>query len=80
MSSRGYSREVIADICDVGRDTVSGWLDRFEHQGVEGLRDGPKSGRPGKLTREAQEVIDQALQHPTPNLKPVLLERLKKGA
>jgi transposase len=80
LSSRGYCREVIADICGASRDTVSLWLERFEHQGMEGLRDVPKPGRPPKLTRQAQEMIAQTLHHPTPRLKPLLLERLKKGA
>ena len=79
LSSRNYGREVIADISGVSRDTVSLWLDRFERDGVSGLRDAAKSGRPPKMTKEAQQILREALQNPIPGLKPLLLERLKKG-
>ena len=85
LSSRNYGREVIADISGVSRHTVSLWLDRFERDGVSGLRDAPKSdrppksGRPPKMTKEAQQILREALQNPIPGLKPLLLERLKKG-
>ena len=79
LSSRGYSREVIADICGVQRDTVSDWLNRFARYRLAGLRDAPKSGRPSHLSTEAKEMIVEALQNSTPQLKPFLLDRLPKG-
>ena len=79
LSSRNYGREVISDISGVSRDTMSLWLDRFERDGVDGLRDAPKSGRPSKMTAEAEQLLREALQSPVPGLKPLLLERLKKG-
>ena len=79
LSARGYGREVIADIVCASVDTVSTWLKRFESGGAPGLCDLPKSGRPPKLDAQALLVVATALESPTPALKPLLLERLKKG-
>lgn len=80
LSSRGYTVNQLAGIFHVDRDTVSLWLDRYEKHGIAGLHDAPKSGRPPKVNLGAQDIIRQALEHPRPDLKPHLLERLKKGA
>lgn len=79
LSAKGYKLDQLAMIFEVDRDTVSHWLDRFEQHGLSGLCDAPKSGRPSKLTAESHRLIQQALQTPTLNLKPLLLQRLKKG-
>jgi transposase len=63
----------------VQRDTVSEWIDRFTNLGISGLRDAPKSGRPRKLSSADQDLITQKLQSPTPQMKPLLQEELKKG-
>lgn len=46
LSAKGYSLNEIADIVDVDRDTVSIWLSRFEKEGIAGLDDRERSGRP----------------------------------
>ena len=38
----------VSEMFSVGREAVSTWLNRYESQGMEGLRDLPKSGRPVK--------------------------------
>jgi len=80
LSAKGYRLDQLSDIFEADRDTISGWLDDWQEQGVAGLSDAPKPGRPGKLNPTAHSLIVQALQTPTPNLKPLLQERLKKGA
>ena len=80
LSSQGFDRDTLATIFFTDRNTISDWLTRFEQGGVAALRDAPKSGRPSKLTVPAQSIVRQALQDPTPDFKPQLLERLKKGA
>ena len=49
LSERGFSIYEIARIYQVDRDTISGWLDRWQETGLEGLTDKPRSGRPPKL-------------------------------
>lgn len=49
LSHKGYTIKDLADIFDVDRDTVAIWFDRYESQGIEGLKDQLSSGRPSKL-------------------------------
>jgi transposase len=80
LSAKGYRLNQLADIFEADRDTISRWLDDWHEQSLAGLCDAPKAGRPRLLNDTAQDVIAQTLQTPTPKLKPLLQERLKKGA
>ena len=48
LSARGFSVPQIAAIHECGEDVVRTWLHRYEQQGVAGLEDEPRSGRPPK--------------------------------
>ena len=54
LNARGYSIVQLQCIFEVGRDTVSGWLDRWEFDGIVGLSDEARSGRPPIFTLEEQ--------------------------
>ena len=65
LSERRYSLEQIADIYQVDRDRVSQWLEWWEAEQVAGLDDGPRSGRPPKLTEsERQQALKIVLHEP----------------
>lgn len=65
LSERRYSLEQIADIYQVDRDRVSQWLEWWEAEHLAGLDDGPRSGRPPKLTEaERQEALKITVQEP----------------
>jgi transposase len=64
LSVRGYSVPQIAAIHDCGCDVVRTWLHRYEHQGVAGLEDAPRSGRPPKDPLAGRVVDTQAAQSP----------------
>ena len=49
MSHKGFKIAQIADCYEVDRDTVTGWFNRWEHDGIDGLSDLPRSGRPSSL-------------------------------
>ncbi len=49
LSHKGYTINDLADIFDVDRDTITNWFDRYEAQGISGLKDLPRSGRTPKL-------------------------------
>jgi transposase len=66
LSSRGYTVPQIATIFECDEETVRDWIERFETEGVPGLRDRPRSGRPRKADTVARETIrHQMEQGPT---------------
>src|SRR5712691_10962433 len=60
LSAAGTPIQTIAKTSQVHRVTVSAWLKKWEHYGVQSLHDHPRSGRPSKLTPD-----EQALAHTT---------------
>lgn len=80
LNARGMSLDQLAFVFECGRDTVSGWRDDWQGGGITALSDAPKSGRPVSLDETAQRQVLQAVATPTPNLKAVVLDELKKGA
>jgi transposase len=79
LNARGVTLDELAFIFECDRDTVSGWLDLWQAGGQPALADTPKSGRPVKLDAKAQALVLQAVESPTPNLKAVLMDKLKRG-
>lgn len=56
LSHKGYSINDLADIFDVDRDTISSWFDKYESQGITGLQDQDRSGRPPKLDEDQKKL------------------------
>jgi transposase len=52
LSKKGYCINEIADILDVDRDSISIWFTRFEEEGVAGLEERERTGRPAIYTDE----------------------------
>ncbi len=46
LSHKGYKIDDLALIFEADRDTISSWLKRWEEEGLGGLSDAPRSGRP----------------------------------
>jgi transposase len=81
LSSDGFSVDDIAQIFGVDRDTVSGWIDKWEQFGLEGLKDKPRPGNPGILTQsEKQQVIELCKETPRsiPNIIATLFDKTGK--
>lgn len=57
LSHRKMGIGVIAAFYNVSRDTVSGWIDRWEQEGLQGLRDRPRSGAPRMITEADRALI-----------------------
>jgi transposase len=55
LFARGYPIAQIAALYQVDEETVTSWLKRFHAEGVGGLSDRPRSGRP-RLARAAAEA------------------------
>ncbi len=65
LSAQGSTREEIAQICRVHRDTVSFWLDAWNEFGFKGLEDNARSGRPKILSAaEEEKVFEIAMRNP----------------
>jgi len=64
LSGRGYSVPRIAAIHGCGEDVVRTWLGRYRAEGVAGLEDRPRSGRPPKAPLAGPIVDAQAQQSP----------------
>jgi len=62
MSDQGYPVPFIAVIHSCGLDVVRTWLHRYEREGVKGLDDEPRSGRPRK-DRLGPEIVDAQAQN-----------------
>lgn len=58
LSDQGYSPSEIGGFLGYSEATVRDWLKRYLKHGVEGLYDAPRSGRPPKMTEEAQEQLE----------------------
>lgn len=61
----GETVEAIAVRLHLARNTVYLWLHRFERQGLTGLQDQPRGGRPPTYSREqVGEIVAAALTDP----------------
>ena len=83
LSSRGYRLTAIAALLEVHRETVSGWLDFWETQGLRGLYDLPRAGRPPVFTSQEAEQVRAEIEQSPRQLRQVqarLQERLGKTA
>ncbi len=57
LSDKGFTMSEIATIYSTDARTVSGWIERWEREGVAGLYDSPREGRPSILTPEQQQQV-----------------------
>lgn len=63
-AARGYSVPQIAEVHDCGQDVVRLWLHRYKEEGVRGLEDTPRPGRPRTHALTGHSVETQASQSP----------------
>lgn len=65
-AARGETTTGIAADLGVTPVTVSKWRTRFAREGLRGLQDAPRSGKPPKYTVETERRILQKLDEPPP--------------
>ncbi|WP_193158009.1 helix-turn-helix domain-containing protein, partial [Vibrio navarrensis] len=53
----GHSRTQIAKFLMVSRTSVNKWVQTFLQEGLEGLKEKPRTGRPPFLTPEQKERL-----------------------
>ncbi len=72
LSAEGYTIEIIADIFQVTRDTVSSWTDRWVQSGINGLSDMPSGGRPPLLTDEERVKLLELIKKYPQSIRTVI--------
>ena len=61
LNCEGHSSGELAGILKAPRSKVSEWLARYEAYGIEGPREGYRSGRPPRLTAAQREQLGDIL-------------------
>jgi len=74
LSGQGYSIDKIADIYQVHRNSVTGWIEEWEESGYASLFDKPKSGRPAILDEAEQELAKQIVAQTPRSTKKAISE------
>jgi len=66
LSLDGRTLDEIVEMSGMSRPVVNKWRQRFRSQGLDGLRDAPRSGKPPVITAEQKAtVIQRACEKPT---------------
>jgi len=66
-SAEGKSGYTLSEELGISRLTVQRWLDRYKADGIEGLSDRPRSGRPRTITPAVEaEVVRKTLEEKVP--------------
>ncbi len=66
LSLEGKSIEGIIEATGISRPVVNKWRQRFRRQGIEGLKDAPRSGKPSVITASQKAmVVHKACEKPS---------------
>lgn len=60
----GISHDQAADLFLVNRRTLLNWIHRFNQQGIDGLIDRPRTGRPRVIKEEQTEKLKELIEKP----------------
>ena len=66
-AAEGLSGYALSEQLGISRPTIQRWLDRYEADGIAGLEDKPRSGRPRKVTAALEEeIVRKTLEEKAP--------------
>lgn len=54
LLKKGWHQQAVAEASGISERAVRDWITRYNEGGIEGLRDKPRSGAPGKLKDSVQ--------------------------
>jgi transposase len=58
----GFRSTQVAELFDLGRWSVVKWIQRVNAEGISGLEEKPRPGRPARLDETIRKDLDEALQ------------------
>ena len=61
LNSEGHTSGELGKILQAPRSKVSEWLQRYQTEGIDGLLEGYRSGRPSELSEEQQQQLGAIL-------------------
>jgi transposase len=61
LNSEGRTSGELADILQAPRSKISEWLQRYQSEGVDGLLEGDRPGRPAELSEKQQQKLADIL-------------------
>src|SRR2546428_9628483 len=61
LNSEGHTSGELAEILQAPRSKVSEWLQRYQTDGIDGLLEGYRSGRPSELSEKQQRQLGDIL-------------------
>jgi transposase len=64
--ARGYSSRMLEELVGFSFKQITNWVHRFEKDGIEGLRDKPKTGRRKRLSEEQLQRLSALLKMESP--------------
>ena len=74
LSAKGYKIPQISQVLEIERRAVSRWIDEWEAQGVLGLYDSPRSGRPPIFTPAETALLPKIVDKEPRQLKKAQVE------
>lgn len=77
LSNQEYDMDTLADVFQVGRQTIMNWFNGWRDKGLRGLMNEPGQGRKAILTLDDHAIIKAKVQASPQQLKRVR-EELKK--
>lgn len=78
MSSKGWKLKEIALVCRACRQTISTWIRNWKEEGIDGLLDKSRSGRPRKLSFEQEAQAIEWIEQSPRSLKNVVQQLAKQ--
>ena len=62
LSADGHTPPAIVDLLHVHRSRVHDWIRRWMDHGIEGVKEGHRSGRPSELTPVQQQALHDIIE------------------
>lgn len=78
LSHRGFNLKKLSAFFNICRQTAATWLNSWEEEGVNGLLDAPRCGRPSKIIPESKQELIELVKKSPRSLKSVLAQLFEK--